>query len=231
MMYNYVHMRYSLSVSRLHNGIIEVAKMVRITGPFLAIGAIESSLIKNISDKPFCIVLSVIGRIDLRPSETTTILLVDRWASFLGNSWAPAPRELACKLVAQVSLACAAILSVWFRSKEKWPRNDEEREFGVLVRRKMERERGLFVSFFFRAAKTENPVPCSLLRNRTETFATQAMTSSFHSILILDLWIPVENCVTSQKNGLRWPARIACSLACMQSLLSRAPRSLRAYLL
>ena len=78
MMYNYVHMRYSLSVSRLHNVIIEVAKMVRITGPFLAIGAIESSLIKNISDKPFCIVLSVIGRIDLRPSETTTILLVDR---------------------------------------------------------------------------------------------------------------------------------------------------------
>ena len=42
----------------------------------------------------------------------------------------------------------------------------------VLAGRKMEQERGLFLSFIFRAAKTENPVPCFLLRNRTETFAT-----------------------------------------------------------
>ena len=38
----------------------------------------------------------------------------------------------------------------------------------VLAARKMERERGLFLSFIFRAAQTENPVPFSLLllRNR-----------------------------------------------------------------
>ena len=55
----------------------------------------------------------------------------------------------------------------------------------VLAGRKMEQERGLFLSFIFRAAKTENPVPG--LRNLTETFATQDVTSSFHFILILDL--------------------------------------------
>ena len=42
-------MMYSLSVSLMYNVIIEIAKMARITGPFLAIAAIESSLIKKTS--------------------------------------------------------------------------------------------------------------------------------------------------------------------------------------
>ena len=52
----------------------------------------------------------------------------------------------------------------------------------ILAARKMKRERSLF-----RAAKTENPIPRTLLRICTETFAMQAITSSFHFILLLDL--------------------------------------------
>ena len=91
-------MMYSLSVSLMCNVIIEIAKMARITGPFLTIAAIESSLIKNISDKPCCIVLFVIGRIDLRLGEMTTIPVIDLWGT-LGCP-PPACRELACKLLA-----------------------------------------------------------------------------------------------------------------------------------
>ena len=88
--------------------------------------------------------------------------------------------------------ACLQAFGLGFFSlRSKFPcgfgakKNDRGMGISVLVGRKMEQERGLFLSFIYRAAKTENPVPG--LRKRTETFATQALTSSFHFILILDL--------------------------------------------
>ena len=199
---------------------------------FLAIAAKESSLIKkNISDKPLCIVLFVIGRIDLLPGETTTILLIDLWASFLAEPLGARPQGACLQ-------ACGpdffSLSSKRFRVvSEQSKMTEERRGTRILVSagRKMERERGLFLSFIFRAAKTENPFPCSLLWNRKETFATQTTTSSFHFVLTLDLWIPLENCVTSQAvwDGppgelVRWPAgrrSFPVLLACFALAFSR----------
>ena len=64
-------------------------------------------------------------------------------------------------------LACVASISVWFRSKER-PRN------GILgFGRARNETRALLLTPFF--ARSLTLVPRSLLLNRTETLATQAI--------------------------------------------------------
>ena len=94
-----------------------------------------------------------------------------------------------------------------------------------------------FLSFIFRAAKTENPVPCSLLRNRTETFARQAMTSSFHFILMIINFRPLNSLgelrrwlrdELKERSGMARPESLFASLQTVaafpcSSLASRLP--------
>ena len=80
------------------------------------------------------------------------------------------------------SLACVASVSVWFRSKE---RLHEERDSRFWSREKWNKSQknesggALLLTPFF--AQSLTLVPRSLFLNRTETFATQASTSSTYN--------------------------------------------------
>ena len=69
-------------------------------------------------------------------------------------------------------LACIASVSVWFRSKER-PTNGI---FGFSRAKKGTRTKNPFFAPFF--VRSLTLIPCSLLRNCTETLATQATRGS-----------------------------------------------------